>query len=254
MIDNPDGTRRLPTKEEILENVRRSIRTNNNSSQTTIRTDQGTTTEDRRFFDAGRGASFNAEGRNRIDESQSGSRSSIDDRESGTAGSNGVGYSSVNEYSERIATSTAGQQFKPVTQVKSKFKPYADAMRLALKSKEKSTDRTKPVSHKVLTKQEVDSLRQKLIESLLWQSDHIDEFIVGTTKGHIPIIIWSDLDIKDATIIANFMLERAKSDKQMAYIVREMVSIKDKIQLALIVLPRVYRTLMVYLERGISIR
>ena len=69
----------------------------------------------------------------------------------------------------------------------------------------------------------------------------------------MPVIIWQDLDRKDAGIIANFMLERAKSDKQMAYIVREMVGLKDRLQIALIILPRLYKTLLTYLERGVGI-
>src|SRR5438045_1658913 len=181
MIDNPDGTKRLPTKEEILENVnnrRQSIRADNNSSQTSIGTNQGTTTENRRFFSQGRGETFQSERRDRLDESNERSGNGTDGSIFGTTRTNGNIDSSVNKYSERATTTSASERTYEPPIRQSKFKPYADAVRQALKNKKKETVQTKVSTKKVLTKQEADSLKEKLVEVLLWQSDHADEFIV----------------------------------------------------------------------------
>ena len=107
---------------------------------------------------------------------------------------------------------------------------------------------------RVLSETEIKNTRSDLIESILWQSDHADQLIIATTKGHDKsIIIWSDIDRDDASILADFLLERGRRDPYTAEIVRGMLDIQRKVQVGLILIPRAVATLSIYLQRGIGI-
>ena len=113
---------------------------------------------------------------------------------------------------------------------------------------------TKKIEGKKLTDTETVKLRPKLIEYLTWQTEHMDQFIIATTVGHDhDIEIWSDLSEAEIEILADFLLNRGKQDIRTANTVRYISEIMDKIKLGIILAPRVYRTIMIYIERGFSI-
>ncbi len=135
--------------------------------------------------------------------------------------------------------------------VKDVFKPIQEALK---PSSQKKRVPGKKEQYKRLSDTEVLKMSKPLVESLLWFSEHLDEFIRATTKGHQEVEIWGDLDRAECEIIADFMIARGKIDARTAQVVRELISLQDKIKLGLITIPRVYRTFKIYLERGISIR
>lgn len=275
MIVNPDGSKRLPTKEEVLEDVRRnrlraaSERAKAVSGHATInnvndgRPGEGIDISSRESHNTGPATSPADSGRVGTTNGENGSnRGNIEqagptDRE--LAGSN----SSVDTRSVRYPESTSGLNERytnvygqqPVKN-KSKLKPYRDAIAQAFKKPKvdegkKSTSGSK---HKPLSEQEARGYRENLIDVLLWQSEHMDNIITATTKGHQPVVIWSDIDRDDATTIADFLLEEGKKSTRAATLVRNMVDLRRRIQVGLITIPRAYKTMQVYFNRGLGIR
>ncbi|SRR6266567_671137 len=135
--------------------------------------------------------------------------------------------------------------------VNSVLKPVQEALKSGTQTR-KTSKKKEPF--KRLSDTEVLKMSKPLVESLLWLSEHVDEFIEATTKGHQEVEIWGDLDKAECEIIADFLIARGKVDARTAQVVRELVTLLDKIKLGVIVLPRTYRTFKLYLERGISIR
>ena len=106
-----------------------------------------------------------------------------------------------------------------------------------------------------LSGEEANTLRPKLIEYITWQSEHLDQFIIATTKGHDPTIeIWSDLTDEEIEVLADYLISRGRSDGTTAQAIRYAATILDRIKVAIIVLPRVYRTVNIYLARGLDIQ
>lgn len=136
--------------------------------------------------------------------------------------------------------------------VKDTAKQYSNAIKTEPK-KRKSAGAAKKGESRKLTDTEAVRLRPKLIEFIIWQSEHLDDFISATTKGHAPIEIWSTIDRDDAEIIADFLISQAKVNDGAAVAVRYAATIMEKIKLGIIIGPRVYHTMMAYIERGFSI-
>lgn len=106
-----------------------------------------------------------------------------------------------------------------------------------------------------LSDAEAAAIYPKLTQYIKWQSDHLDQFIIATTKGHDPTIeIWSDLDDAEIEILADYLISRGRRDGTTAQAVRYAAEILDRIKVAVIVLPRVYRTVNLYLARGLDIQ
>lgn len=106
-----------------------------------------------------------------------------------------------------------------------------------------------------LSEAEAAQLYPKLIQYIKWQSEHLDQFIIATTKGHDPTIeIWSDLDDAEIEILADYLIGRGRRDGTTAQAVRFAGEVLDRIKVAIIVLPRVYRTVNIYLARGLDIQ
>lgn len=136
--------------------------------------------------------------------------------------------------------------------IKNTAKQYSDALTTDTPKKSKSAATKKTTSRK-LTDIEAIKMKPKLIEYIIWQSEHLDDFISATTKGHEVVEIWSNLDHDDAEIIADFLISRAKVNETAAIAVRFGAEMMDKIKLGIIIGPRVLSTMKVYLERGFSI-
>lgn len=264
MINNPDGSKRLPTKEEILDGIRRqAVSRNGNISTNPVGTNSNAYSQDR-YIDSKRpGAPLEFERGNRSIQGDAGSGGSTNGRERAEAGSTRGIDSSTNEYSGGTTTSYTGTTSTPdaieYTQPlkRSKFAPYRKAVQEAFSGRKKDgTGKTKiGADNKLFSESEVKNKRNDLIETILWQSEHMDQFIIATTKGHDKsIVIWGDIDRSDAGVIADYLLTRAKTDRRVAHAVRAMLDIKNRIQLGLILVPRAYRSITIYLERGLSIR
>lgn len=136
--------------------------------------------------------------------------------------------------------------------VKDTAKQYSTVLKAEPK-KPKSQSAPKKGESRKLTDSEAIKMRPKLIEFIEWQSEHLDDFISATTKGHMPVEVWSTLDRDDAEIIVDFLISQAKINDEAAVAVRFASTMMDKIKLGLVVGPRVYKTLMIYVQRGFSI-
>lgn len=105
-----------------------------------------------------------------------------------------------------------------------------------------------------MSEDEAEKLRPKLIMYITWQSEHLDQFIIATTKGHDPTIeIWSNMDEAEIEILADYLLLRSRRDPITAQAVRFAAEILERIKVGIIVLPRVYRTVTLYFARGLDI-
>jgi hypothetical protein len=107
---------------------------------------------------------------------------------------------------------------------------------------------------KPLTETEAAKVRQTLIDAIKWWAEHLDEFIVASTKGHQPVEIWSELDDEDAEVLAEVLLAQGKRSARVAQRVRGIVNTYDELRVALILAPKAWRTLQTYMQRGFSIR
>jgi hypothetical protein len=125
---------------------------------------------------------------------------------------------------------------------------------------EKHTDaptriRSPKIEGKKLSDAEILRLRPKMVEYVLWQSEHLDQLIIATTVGHDPgIEIWGDITSDEAEIIVDYLLQRGKTDIRTAQAVRYASTLIDRLKLGLIISPRFYATAMIYIKRGFSIR
>ena len=247
------GGNMLPlSKEEILEYVRKSgkpIRRNIGTSQvirqsiqsdaTTNFTINGTREETPRSID-GTTTSFNGH-----QGGISGSSSGLGTDEAGTTRSDGGVYQSTRDGRGKEET----RHFIPLSGLKSKFQAYSNIIK---QNRQKVAPKKE---EKRLTDKEALIMKEPLVQSILWTTEHIDQFIIATTKGHDHSIeIWGNMDETEATIIAIFMLERGKQSAKAAKVVRTMVTLMDRIKLMVIIAPRMYYTMMIYLQRGIALR
>src|SRR5438270_6916777 len=136
MIENPDGSKRLPTKEELLENVRRkqhAISGSGSSSETPVRTNQDTNRETGQFHVERRGETFHVEGRDRFNESGEGGRNGTDVYARSPIRETGKYNGGSNEYSNRTtATSEPTVNYAPPIR-RSRFQPYREAIQESLK-------------------------------------------------------------------------------------------------------------------------
>lgn len=142
--------------------------------------------------------------------------------------------------------------------LKSKFDPLRKALTEPTKKRNtvgKSTASASTTKKKtVLSQQEVSELRPRLIEYITWQSEHLDQLIIATTKGHDPsIIIWSDLEDAEIELTADFLLNRGRRDPITAQAVRYAAELLDRLRIGIIYAPRVYKTISIYMMRGLDI-
>lgn len=146
---------------------------------------------------------------------------------------------------------------------RSRVKSFTDAAFAPIEQAPKSTKSPKSSASapssggkkwRVLTNAEADELRPRLIQYLTWQSEHADDFIMATTVGHQPVVIWSNMDDAEIEIVADFLIARGKKDVRVAEGVRLAAEILDRIKVAFIVLPRAYQTINTYFSRGFDVK
>jgi len=139
--------------------------------------------------------------------------------------------------------------------VKSKFKGWQKKILPESIGNKEDTEAPKKTvrTGKRISDAEGMKLRPKLIATILWTSEHADNFLEATTKGHEEVEIWSSIDETEAEILADFMIERGKQSEVVAGYVRRSIALYDQLKIVVIVAPRLYKTLLLYLKRGISI-
>lgn len=137
--------------------------------------------------------------------------------------------------------------------VRETFEAYREAFKGDKKTVE--SDKKKRPAGSKLSDAEAIRLRPKLVELVIWQTEHMDQFIIATTRGHNPnIIIWSNITPDEAEIIVDYLIARSKVDARFAVAIRQAATFMDRLRLALIIMPRMYATFMVYMQTGISIK
>lgn len=156
-------------------------------------------------------------------------------------------------YQHETGTGKYGETTSTFTsKIKNILTPFVDVFKnqkQAEKASKKKTEQRK------LSDIEAIKLKPRIIEFLTWTTDNIDNFIIATTKGHDEtIVIWSDMQEGEIEILADFFIQRGKNNGQSAQLVRNMAVFMERIKLAVIIAPRMYKTAMAYIERGISLR
>lgn len=163
--------------------------------------------------------------------------------------------SRTNQHSGRVSENQSNRVTREtiITGIKSRVAPVLKMGKTLQKSLSEPGGKTKKKPEKLLTDAEIAKLKPKLINAIIWQTDHMDSFIQATTKKHLSVFIWSTMDENEAELLAKFLLARGKRDATTATLVRQMADLMEKIELGLILLPRAYATMRTYFERGFSI-
>lgn len=248
----------MTTTEEVLEHVRRnarerlqqSIETARLNSEDANRANFVADRQDKSDDGTTQGTPRRSEGRNGIDESVERSDGRVSDKFHNGVRAPGVSNSSIDEYQFRpTITNTTG---KP-TKVKSKFRPYIDAIKKSVTEK-KEKKKAPPKQQRRISELEQEERKKKLIRGLLLISDHMDESIQATTKGHRPVYIWSALDNQGAEVLAVWMIRHSKHSQVIASTVDMIIDLENDIEAATLIAPMVYKTFATYFTRGISIK
>ena len=176
--------------------------------------------------------------------------STVEHREYADSGTSSNKYDGPASYTGEPAVHAA----PPRRGFRSKVKSFTDQAFGPIPGRQEEKKQTVKSASKVLSAAEASDIRPRLIEYLTWQSEHMDQFIIATTRGHdTTIVIWSDLDDAEIEIVADWLLNRARTDKATATAVRYAVTLLERIKVGIIILPRMYRTMMIYLQRGLDL-
>ena len=108
------------------------------------------------------------------------------------------------------------------------------------------------VTRKLLTLAEVAKYRPGLIKLIMFSSDHMDDGISAITKGHRPVVIWSNIELPDAEILADSFLDAGQKSAYVAEKVRWVIEWEKKVQAGIILAPRVYKTIVYTVVTGLS--
>ena len=103
-----------------------------------------------------------------------------------------------------------------------------------------STIRTSGKS--TLTQQEAKEFLEPLASALVDYGGYIDKFLQYRTHDPAMPDIWGDMTEAEAQVLARLMIRRGQRSAAAASVVRNMVHGDDYIQAAIIVIPRVMRT------------
>lgn len=89
---------------------------------------------------------------------------------------------------------------------------------------------------------------------MLDYSKYADDFIYATNKKHEQVQIWSGIDGEDAELIADVFLRRARRSAKVAAGITGAVEKHEDLRVAVIILPRMIQTFMVYFQNGIGVK
>lgn len=268
----PERLKLVPvTKEEILANVRKRRQSYSGTESSSFNDSRSSETSNS-VVGTGSIGSRQDEGNDSVEPSTIVRRIADNQSTEGSAGRyvdgngltdrrDGGSYSGPSSDSRRLATdyqSTTGNTpivAKPVK--RSKLEDYKQAAKELFGPKkdsgEKKQQSQKKPSGKVYSESEALKKREELIEVILLQSDNMDSAIQATTKGHLPVQIWSTMDRGDAENLADFLLVEARRNAAAAKFVEGLLDLRLKLQAGVIMGPRAYQTIITYWIRGFSI-
>jgi hypothetical protein len=106
----------------------------------------------------------------------------------------------------------------------------------------------------VLTAQEANKSRLRMIRFFLACTDVIDDSIQVVSKGHRPVSIWSDMEESDAIVLVDACIAVAKRNKKFATTYRYAVLLSYRYDVIKIVLPRMGKTIYSLFTTGIDLR
>src|SRR5258706_215350 len=82
-------------------------------------------------------------------------------------------------------------------------------------------------------------------KAVMWTCDHLDDFIIATTKPNDENLrIWSSVTNDDAEVIVDILLQAGEVTVQGAIIVRKIIQYYDQARAGVILIPRIYRTII----------
>ena len=93
-----------------------------------------------------------------------------------------------------------------------------------------------------LTQQEAKDFLDPLASALIDYGGYVDKFLQYRTHDPAMPDIWGDMTEQEALVLARLMIRRGQKSAAAASVVRNMVHGDDYIQAAIIVIPRVIRT------------
>lgn len=95
----------------------------------------------------------------------------------------------------------------------------------------------------VLSKSEVNALREPFTAALKDDCKYLDEFLAWYSKDPTEPQIWSDLDDEEIAVLATVFLHRGERNPAAATFVRNVVDSSDYISFAVIVAPRAVKSM-----------
>lgn len=101
-----------------------------------------------------------------------------------------------------------------------------------------------------MKKQEADSLRDALYETIGEMCEYADDMISNTNKARHKANIWSTISDDDLEMFADMMLQAAQRSGTVAQAVRGMVGVHQYVRIGRITIPRALATIEFYRISG----
>lgn len=106
---------------------------------------------------------------------------------------------------------------------------------------------------KPLAGAEIATVRADTIAALAWFFGSLDEWIELTNKKHAAPIIWGDMDDEEVSTIVDALMQRAQRSVAAAVAVRGISSAWRYYAVGIILGPRLWHTMRLYMEAGIGL-
>lgn len=176
--------------------------------------------------------------------------------DSGTVGAGYGVYDTpdpITEYNPIRPTNISVQTTKTRTTLLDKFNKRTSGRSLPQGKNAKAATAVKQLE-KVLTLAEVSRFRPIIIDFLYHSTDYIDNAISAITKGHKEVEIWSSLEMVEIEMIVDMFTQMGTKSATAAKAVRTVAAYSTRLQVAVILIPRVYQTIVYTLTNGIDLR
>lgn len=113
--------------------------------------------------------------------------------------------------------------------------------------------KTRFAQGKPLSAREIEERRPEYIETIMDWAEALDQLITYTTGDAEEAYIWRTLSRDEAEMLADWLLERARTHPQTAGVVRGMMATRKHARIVLLVGTRVKMTGDHYREHGFGI-
>jgi hypothetical protein len=115
-------------------------------------------------------------------------------------------------------------------------------------------DKADKPERKPLTEMEAKALKPQLVNALLDYFGYADEILYATVKGHQRVEIWGSIDEEECGVLADALISRGKRSASGAAQVVALVDSYRHLKVGLILAPRFYQTMRLYLDNGFSVK